>query len=317
MKNILEVKNLTKFYLVKRHPFELKKRPLPAVVNFSLTLRQGELFGLVGESGCGKSTLGKLILLLETPDQGEIKWKGQDITKLSSRELKAWRRRCQPIFQDPLASLNPRQTVEQILEEPLVVHNLFRGKRLRQRKITRILQEVGLPAHFKKRYPHELSGGQRQRVTIARALILEPEFIVADEPTSALDVSVQAQIVNLLLDIQKSRNITYLFISHDLSLVAHIADRIGVMYMGQLVEIMARRHFQTNHHPYTECLLKAIPSFGKKPLSPVLGEPPNPLKLPPGCPYQTRCPYKKRVCSQEKPALKQITGGHLIACHLF
>jgi len=314
---LLRANNLSKSYKVRTHPLSVQKKILWAVNEVNLEIRRGELLGLVGESGCGKSTLGRLLLLLERPDKGKIWWKDTCLTTLKPRQLKKWRRFCQPIFQDPFASLNPRQTIKQILEEPLVIHGILKDKKEREKRIIKMLREVGLPAKVKDVYPHELSGGQRQRIAIARALILEPELIIADEPTSALDVSVQAQIVNLLLDIQKKKNVTYLFISHNLALTTYIADRIGVMYMGRLVEIMERKHFKSKHHPYTMCLWQAIPSFEKKVLSFMPAEPPDSFHLPTGCAYHPRCAYKKEICTKQQPILKEIEPGHFIACHLY
>jgi len=302
---ILAIQNLSKIYKIKTHPFSLKYAWLKAVNNVSLNIRKGELLGLVGESGCGKTTLAKLLLFLEKPDQGKIQWRDTLLTGLGPKKLKFWRRLVQPIFQDPFASLNPKQTINQILQD----------SRKRNRAVNQVLTEVGLSPKLKTAYPHqlsggqrqriaiaralilkpefiiadELSGGQRQRIAIARALILKPEFIIADEPTSALDVSVQAQIVNLLLESQAKRQITYLFISHNLSLVANIAERIAVMYMGRKTKINVQQW----------------------------GEPPNPLSLPSGCVFHPRCKQKIEICKKEVPSLKEIKPGHWIACHLF
>ncbi|MCD6213621.1 MAG: ATP-binding cassette domain-containing protein [Candidatus Desulfofervidus sp.] len=315
---ILAIQNLSKKYKIKTHPFSLKYAWLKAVNDVSLNIRKGELLGLVGESGCGKTTLAKLLLFLEKPDQGKIQWENTLLTGLGPKKLKFWRRLVQPIFQDPFASLNPKQTINQILQEPLLIHHLG-DSRKRNRAVNQVLTEVGLSPKLKTAYPHQLSGGQRQRIAIARALILKPEFIIADEPTSALDVSVQAQIVNLLLESQAKRQITYLFISHNLSLVANIAERIAVMYMGKVIEIMERNQFLGEHHPYTEVLWSSIPRLERKTKINVQqwGEPPNPLSLPSGCVFHPRCKQKIEICKKEAPSLKEIKPGHWIACHLF
>jgi len=313
---ILKAKSLLKQYKVKSHPFSFKYLTLTAVNAVDLEIKKGELLGLVGESGCGKSTLGRLLLLLERPDAGEIWWQDICLTALSSNKLKSWRRFIQPIFQDPFASLNPKHRIGQILEEPLIVHRL-EGRERRKKRVVQLLQEVGLSPRIKHVYPHELSGGQRQRVAIARALILEPQFIIADEPTSSLDVSVQAQIINLLLKIQTKKRITYLFISHNLSLLAEIADRIAVMYLGKIIEIMERKDFLAAHHPYTTMLWSSVPTLEQKKLNIPLGEPPNPLHLPTGCCFHPRCGHAKEICKKEVPALKEVKTGHWIACHLF
>ncbi|HDD35253.1 MAG TPA: ATP-binding cassette domain-containing protein [Candidatus Desulfofervidus auxilii] len=312
----LNIKALKKTYKIKPHPFSLKALKLKAVDEVSFEIKKGEILGVVGESGCGKSTLGRLLLLLERPDYGEIWWDNKCLTRLKSKEIKKIRPLFQPIFQDPFSSLNPKLSVYRILEEPLIIHK-FGNKKERERRINKFLFEVGLSPQFKYAYPHELSGGQRQRIAIARALILEPDFIVADEPTSALDVSVQAQIVNLLLDIQKKRRITYFFITHNLNLIAQIADRILVMYLGKIFEIMERKDFKGKHHPYTEILWGSIPTLRKKEKKKLFGEPPHPSFLPKGCLFHPRCPYCMDICKEKMPILKEIESGHKIACHLF
>ena len=318
MKPLLQVEHIKKYFPVKTAMFAKKQVLLKAVDDVSLTVQKGECLGLVGESGCGKTTLGRVIMRLEEPTSGKLMFDGQDLLALSKSELKKFRRRVQIIFQDPYSSLNPRKSVGYTIEEPLIIHGLG-SKAERKEKVLHIMSEVGLrPEHF-YRYPHEFSGGQRQRIGIARALALDPELIVADEPVSALDVSIQAQVINLLKDLQSKFNLTYVFIAHDLSLVRHVSDRLAVMYLGKLVEAVSREDFgKIDHHPYTKALLASIPipRPGKKiNVPPLSGDVPSPIDPPPGCSFNTRCPEKIDVCVRETPSLREISPGHFAACH--
>ena len=296
------------------------KQVVKAVDDVSLELYRGETFGLVGESGCGKSTLGRTIVKLHEPTAGKILVKGQDIAELSGDELKKFRKSVQLIFQDPYASLNPRMTVGEILREPLVIHQVYPTRQEQDERVAELLRLVGLKPDHVRRYPHEFSGGQRQRIAIARTLALDPEFIICDEPISALDVSIQAQIINLLKQIQKELGIAYLFIAHDLSMVKYISDRIGVMYMGYIVELGESKDLYENPiHPYTQALLSAVPipdpEAGKAKKRIMLrGEPPSPLDLPSGCPFRTRCIYAMNRCAEVRPELRKA-NGRLVACH--
>ena len=315
---LLELENLKKYYQIKSSLFAGQTATLKAVDGIDLTVRRGECLGLVGESGCGKSTLGKLILCLDKPTEGEIIFDGQNVTHLGRGERKAFRRRVQIIFQDPYSSLNPRRKVGQTIGEPLLIHGL--GDKLeRKARVEALMAEVGLrPEHY-HRYPHEFSGGQRQRIGIARALALSPELVVADEPVSALDVSIQAQVVNLLKELQAKFNLTFVFIAHDLSLVRHVSDRLVVMYLGRLAEIVPKDGFgRDRHHPYTLALLASIPIAkpGARHMAPPLtGDVPSPVDPPPGCLFHPRCPERMDICSRVKPELKEIGPGHLTACH--
>lgn len=295
-----------------------RPRLLPAVNDVSLDLYSGETLGLVGESGCGKSTLGRLLLALLSPSSGQVLFEGEDIFRLSRQQQRQLRRRLQIVFQDPYASLNPRMTVRQILEEPFIIHGLG-TKKERLAWAAELLAEVGLPAEALHRYPHEFSGGQRQRLGIARALALRPRLIVADEPVSALDVSVQAQVLNLFQELQRKWSLTYLFISHDLSVISHVSERIAVMYLGRLMELAPRERFaRPGLHPYTEALLAAVPSADpKRRLAPprLSGDPPSPLQIPPGCPFHPRCPEAMATCQVEFPAWRQVEAGHWLSCH--
>ena len=312
--------SLVRIEALTRH-FRERRGTLRAVDGVSLSLDEGETIGLVGESGCGKSTLGRTLLRLLDPTAGRIVFDGQDIPRLPQRRLRPIRRQMQMIFQDPYASLNPRMTIGETLEEPLVIHRLA-TPRERKDRVAALLQRVGLPAAAARRYPHEFSGGQRQRVGIARALAVRPRFIVADEPISALDVSIQAQIVNLLVDLQRAERLTYLFISHDLKVVQHIATRVAVMYLGKIVELApAAAAYARPLHPYTQALLSAVPvpDPARRRTRIVLGgDVPSPLAPPSGCPFHPRCPVKDkpRECFDVVPSLREIEPGHFAACHV-
>ncbi len=318
MTALLELDNLRKYYPIKKSAFSRDVLQLKAVDGVTIDVTQGECLGLVGESGCGKSTLGRLILRLEKPTDGRIRFDGVDVQRLTGKDVKAFRRRVQIIFQDPYSSLNPRKSVGNTIEEPLVIHNQG-TKAERRAKVLEIMGEVGLrPDHF-QRYPHEFSGGQRQRIGIARALALNPDLIVADEPVSALDVSIQAQVINLLKELQAKFNLTYIFIAHDLSLVRHVSNRLAVMYLGRLVEIVPRDGFgQAHHHPYTLALLASIPTPKpgvRKQAPPLSGDVPSPVNPPPGCPFHPRCPEKIDICAKDTPPLRRLSSGHYAACH--
>jgi len=320
---LLEVKNLKKYFPITRGVFRRVVGYVKAVDRVDLFIRQGKTLGLVGESGCGKTTLGRSILRLIEPTDGEVwfktgKGKKLDITKLEDREIKSLRREMRMIFQDPYGSLNPRMTVMDIVGEPLIIHKVAQGKEIEDRVRT-LLKIVGLNPRYMRRYPHEFSGGQRQRIGIARALALNPRLVIADEPVSALDVSVQAQVINLLEDLQVQFNLTYLFIAHDLSVVYHISNRIAVMYVGKIMEVgEAEEVYQGPRHPYTEALISAVPVIDPdvKPERILLqGDVPNPANSPPGCTFHPRCRYAKKICSQEEPPLEDIGDEHYVACH--
>lgn len=311
---LLNAQEVSKHFPVKKGFFQKTVGQVKAVEKVDLEIFKGETIGLVGESGCGKSTLGRTLIRLYEPTHGNITFKGQDFLKLSSQELRSARRNIQMIFQDPFASLDPRMTVGQILQQPLDVHNIGTLEQ-RKKEVQELLTTVGLKASHINRYPHEFSGGQRQRISIARALALKPDLIICDEPVSALDVSIQAQILNLLKDLQEDRGLTYLFISHDLSVIEYFCDRVAVMYLGKIVEIGTRDElFQNPQHPYTKALLQAIPTVGegkktmKKSLS---GEVPSPLNPPSGCTFHPRCSLKMDQCSKEIPELSPVRPGSL------
>jgi peptide/nickel transport system ATP-binding protein/oligopeptide transport system ATP-binding protein len=318
MEPLLEVRDLAKSFLSAPGPLGGKRRVLKAVDGVSFTLRRGETLGLVGESGCGKSTTGKTLLRLLEPDAGEVLFSGENILQRSARSMRGLRREMQMIFQDPYASLNPRQRIGDIIGEPLRIHRLAKGKALRQ-EVLRLLQTVGLHEEHIDRYPHEFSGGQRQRIGIARALAVRPSLIVADEPVSALDLSIQAQVVNLLQDVQEEFELTYLFIAHDLSVVEHISDRVAVMYLGRIVELAdAADLYRAPRHPYSEALLNAVPipdPARRRTRRLLQGEPPSPLAPPSGCHFHPRCPYARDLCREQSPPLIDEGGGHLAACH--
>jgi len=318
---LVEVKNLKKYFfknkgIIKKH-YEITK----AVDDVSFYIRKGETFGLVGESGCGKSTTGRTVLRLYEPTAGQILYNGVDIAGMNREQLMPYRKKMQMIFQDPYASLNARMTVADIIGEPMEIHNLAHGKE-RQEKIFELLDTVGLNKDHAARYPHEFSGGQRQRIGIARSLAVDPEFIICDEPISALDVSIQAQVVNMLEDLQEQRGLTYLFIAHDLSMVKHISDRVGVMYLGSLVEVASSKELYRNPvHPYTQALLSSIPipdpDIAEASQRIVLeGDVPSPVNPPSGCKFRTRCKYASERCKEEDPQLRDIGGEHFVACHL-
>src|SRR3954471_2988202 len=317
--SLLEVKNLKVHFPAKRGMFKPAHEFVRAVDDVSFSIAPGETLGLVGESGCGKTTLGRAIVRLVEPTAGSISLDGVDITKLDGTALRAQRRKLQMIFQDPYGSLNPRMTVEDIVGEALDIHGLAENKSARQKRIAEVLQAVGLDAAYAQRYPHEFSGGQRQRIGIARALAVEPKLIVCDEPVSALDVSVQAQIINLLMDLQQKRGIAYLFIAHDLAVVEHISQRVMVMYLGKAVEISDAKELVRNpRHPYTQALLSAVPEVdpaSKRSRILLPGDVPSPISPPSGCPFHPRCPYAQPVCKTDIPPLREISLGHGSACH--
>jgi oligopeptide transport system ATP-binding protein len=320
---LLDVRNLVMhFPLTQGIIFQKKVGAVQAVDGVSLAVNKGETLGLVGESGCGKSTTGRAILQLYKPTAGEVFFNGQDLTKLDGGNMRKMRRHLQMIFQDPYASLNPRMTVGSIVSEPMQIHNLV-PKNQRNQRVQELLQTVGLNPYFANRYPHEFSGGQRQRIGIARALAANPDFIVCDEPVSALDVSIQAQIVNLLEDLQNQFGLTYLFIAHDLSVVRHISDRVAVMYLGKIVELADRNAlYEDPLHPYTKALLSAVPipdpviERGRERII-LTGDVPSPINPPSGCHFHTRCPYVMDVCKQIDPILADQGDSHFVACHLY
>jgi oligopeptide/dipeptide ABC transporter ATP-binding protein len=299
--------------------FRVKKKFLHAVEEVDLQIFAGEILALVGESGSGKTTLGRMLLRLIEPTEGKIEYQGLELLTLLPHEMKPLRRRMQMIFQDPYSSLNPRMTIGEILKEPFQIHSLLAKKEL-QGRIEELMQMVGLDPGYLNRFPHEFSGGQRQRICIARSLAVDPEFLVCDEPVSALDVSVQAQLINLLKELQQKKGLTYLFISHDLSLVKYISDRVAVLYLGRILEVAPTEAlFSTPLHPYTQALLSAIPQpdpNATRSRSRVKGDTPNLFEKPKGCPFATRCPYAMPLCSEKVPPLKEFDSGHFAACHL-
>jgi oligopeptide transport system ATP-binding protein len=317
---LLEVNNLKKYFKVGSSFRNKNNKYLTAVDDISFKINRGETFGLVGESGCGKSTTGRTVIRLYKPTAGEIIMDGVDLSKLSEKELAPYRKRIQMIFQDPYASLNTRMTVTDIIGEGIDVHKLYTGME-RQKRIYDLLERVGLKREHASRYPHEFSGGQRQRIGIARALAVEPELIICDEPISALDVSIQAQVVNMLEDLQEEMGLTYLFIAHDLSMVKHISDRIGVMYIGKMMEICdADRLYEKPLHPYTQALLSAIPipdpiETRKNTRIILQGDVQSPINPPEGCRFAKRCRFAKDLCSQVTPELQELEPGHQVACH--
>lgn len=321
-KSLIEIKNLKMYFPIKKGLINKRVDYVKAVDDVSFEIKKGETLGLVGESGCGKTTTGRAIIKLYEPTDGQIIYNGVDITRFNQGKMAPYRRKMQMIFQDPYASLDPRMTVGDIIGESIDIHKLMAGKE-RTERVQYLLERVGLNSEHANRYPHEFSGGQRQRIGIARALAVEPEFIIADEPISALDVSIQAQVVNMLEELQDDLGLTYLFIAHDLSMVKHISTRVGVMYLGKMVEIAESSElYKKPLHPYTQALLSAIPipdpdqSEAKERIV-LEGEIPSPINPPSGCRFRNRCKYATAKCAEQEPELKDIGGGHKVACHLY
>lgn len=319
---LIEVKNLKKYFPVKNEFLSVEKKFVKAVDGVSFDIRKGETFGLVGESGCGKSTLGRTITRLYDITEGDIFFQGTNIAKLNKKEMKNFYSKIQTIFQDPYSSLNPNMTVRELVNEPLALHTKL-NKDERNKKIKELLEMVGLSELDMDKFPYEFSGGQRQRIGIARAISTEPDFILCDEPISALDVSIQAQVVNMLEDLQKELKLTYLFVAHDLSMVKHISDRIGVMYLGKIVEISESNELYKNPlHPYTKGLLSAIPiadpkQAKKSEINLIKGDVPSPINIPIGCRFHTRCPYATEECKSVEPEMKEVEKNHFVSCHLY
>lgn len=318
---LLETKNIKKYFPIKGGVLKRTVGHVKAVDGISIRVRAGETLGIVGESGSGKSTLGQVILRLTDPTEGDVLFSGKNISQLSQRQVRPYRRDMQIVFQDPFASLNSKMSVSELVEEPLLVQTNL-TKRQRKEKAIHMIEKVGLRQDDLQKYPHEFSGGQRQRISIARALIMEPKLVICDEPVSALDVSIQAQILNLMKDLQDELDLTYLFIAHDLSVVKHISDRVGVMYLGRIVELAPKdKLYIQPKHPYTEGLLSSIPTITKsktkRKADMISGDMPSPSNPPSGCPFRTRCPKAYARCSVERPELTEIGQDHFVACHLF
>lgn len=318
-KVILEVKDLKKYFPLGKGKLNKNKKFVKAVDGVSFELYEGETLGLVGESGCGKSTLGRAILRLHEPTEGSVTFRGEDVLKKSRKEMRKLREEMQIIFQDPYSSLNPRMNVYNILSEPLVAHGYFKKGEELKNYVLNLMEKCGLPPYYCYRYPHQFSGGQRQRIGIARSLALNPSFIICDEPVSALDVSIQSQIINLMVELQEQEKISYVFISHDLSVVKHISDRVGVMYLGSLVELTTKDEIFSNPaHPYTKALMAAIPSTDPKnrsSMQAIQGEIPSNVNTPSGCKFHPRCPYAKDICKEKVPDSREIKPGHFVLCH--
>jgi len=317
---LLKVDGLKKYFPIRKVVLNTQTGDVKAVDDVSFEVFEGETLGIVGESGCGKSTTGRLLMRLLEPTEGNIEFAGKMISELSNNEMRKARRDIQMIFQDPYASLNPRHNIGKILEEPLIVHGIGSAKE-RKQKVLELLEIVGLNEYHVKRYPHQFSGGQRQRIGIARALMTNPRLIIADEPVSALDVSIQAQVLNLLQKLQKDLKLTYIFISHDLGVVRHISNRVGVMYLGKLVELTASEGLYAEPlHPYTQALLSSVPvpdpTFEREQII-ITGDIPSASNPPSGCTFHTRCPFKMEQCSQVVPSMQEVKTGHYVACHLY
>ena len=318
MQPLVEIRNLVKHFPVTGGVLLRKIATVKAVDDVSLHIDPGETLGLVGESGCGKSTMGRLILRLDEPTSGQILFEGQDILAYDADQLRKLRKEMQIIFQDPFSSLNPRKSVAHIVGEPLLVHGM-KSRRERDARVLELLQVVGMGAEHMRRYPHQFSGGQRQRIGVARALALNPKLLICDEAVSALDVSIQAQVINLLQDLQEEFGLTYLFISHDLSVVEHISDRVAVMYLGKIVELAPSKIIHNRPlHPYTQALLSAapVPDPQRDQKRTILtGDVPSPISPPPACRFHTRCPYAEQICRDHEPELRDLASGHTVACH--
>ncbi|WP_088008173.1 ABC transporter ATP-binding protein [Indiicoccus explosivorum] len=317
---LLKVEGLKKYFPVHSGVFGRVSGHVKAVDDISFFVNEGETLGIVGESGCGKSTTGRLLMRLLEPTEGKVYFNGKELTGITKEEMRKMRRDIQMVFQDPYASLNPRHTVEKILMEPLNVHNIGDPKD-RKKKVYELLETVGLSSYHAKRYPHQFSGGQRQRIGIARALMTNPKLIIADEPVSALDVSIQAQVLNLMQELQKTLKLTYIFIAHDLGVVRHISDRVGVMYLGNMAELAnSEKLYEKPLHPYTQALLSAVPvpdpDFEREQVV-IEGDIPSPANPPSGCRFHTRCPYKMDICEKVIPKFAEIEDGHYAACHLY